>query len=189
MMKSGVSLDWKAAGPRAMPMKLEAGSLAYREANSDISLTPWGKLTRGNTVVEGENAIIALEDGKKGQKLIRKINASKARGSDVYPRRKLEYAADQLWVDLNDEGEVQKIIAQTNARLQMTSDVSETTVTANHVEMHFDTANGESVLSTRQRHRRCRGHVQAAGGCEPAARGNSHSPQQCARYEDAAGRP
>lgn len=171
LMKSDVKLDWKGAGPRAKPMKIEAGSLEYREASSEIWLRPWGKLTRGTTVVEGENATVHLEENKTGEKLIRKIDATKARGSDTYPRRKLQYAADELWVDLNDDGEVQKITAQTNARLLSASEDSETDVAAHHVEMIFVMKDGESVLST----------VDASGNAavtsKPLARPNRPTPE------------
>jgi lipopolysaccharide export system protein LptA len=148
-MKNAVSLDWKGRDPKAKAMKIEAGGLEYREAASEIWLRPWGKLTRGTTVVEGENATVRLENGSKpGEKLIRKIVATKARGSDSYPKRKLDYSADELWVDLNDGGEVQKITAQTNARLQSVADASETNVSAHHVEMNFEMKDGDSALST-----------------------------------------
>ena len=52
-LKNDVKLDWKPVGPNAKPMKIEAGTLYYREAESEIWLKPWGRLTRDTTVVEG----------------------------------------------------------------------------------------------------------------------------------------
>jgi hypothetical protein len=127
-MKNDVKLDWKSSKPRAKAMRMEAGGLEYREALSEVWLLRGAKLARENTVVEGESATIQLAEDKDGEKMVRKISASKAHGTDTYPTRKLEYAAEELWVDLNDEGEVQKIIAQTNAHLQAVSDASETSV-------------------------------------------------------------
>jgi lipopolysaccharide export system protein LptA len=148
LMKRDARLEWKTKGPHAKPMLVEAASLEYHEDTSEVWLKPWGRLTRENTVVEGENAVVHLEDDGAGSKFIRKIEATKAHGSDVYPHRKLQYSADELWTDFDDDGQVQKITAQTNARLVATSDSSETTVTAFHVEMNFDPQDDESVLTS-----------------------------------------
>ena len=60
-------------------------------------------------MVEGENVVIHLQEAGEGRKSIQKIEAVKAHGTDDYPHRKLQYAADQLWVDFNDDGVAQKI--------------------------------------------------------------------------------
>jgi len=148
LMKSDVRVDWKPLGPHAKLMKIEAGSLQYRETESQIWLNPWGRLTRENTVVEGQDVTVHLEENSAGHKVIRKIDTTKAHGSDSYPNRKLQYSAGALWVEFNDEGQVEKIIAQTNAQLVSTSETAETDVTADHVEMNFTAQNGDSVLSS-----------------------------------------
>jgi lipopolysaccharide export system protein LptA len=146
-LKQDVKLDWKPIGPHAKPMRIEAGSLEYHQAAAEVQLKPWGRLTRDTTVVEGENAVIHLQDAGEGHKSIRKIEAVKAHGSDTYPNRKLQYAAEQLWVDFDDDGAVQKITGQTNARLVATGETSETTVTAYHVDMNFDPQGDQSLLT------------------------------------------
>ena len=78
---------------------------------------------------------VGVEDGA-GSKFIRKIDTTKAHGTDSYPHRKLQYSADELWTNFDDDGLVQKIIAQTNARLVATSDSAETTVTALRIDRH-----------------------------------------------------
>ena len=148
LMKKDARLEWKTKGPHALPMLVEGGSLEYHEDTSEVWLKPWGRLTRGNTVVEGENAVVHLEEDGAGSKFVRKIEATKAHGSDTYPHRKLQYSADELWTDFDDDGQVQKITAQTNARLVATSDSSETTVTAFHVEMNFSPQDDDSVLTS-----------------------------------------
>jgi len=101
--------------------------------------------------------VVHLQDSvtSDGQRrtAIRQVEASKAHGSDTYPNRKLEYSAGELWVDFDDDSEVRKITGQTNARLVAVSEASETTVSAYHVEMDFDTGSRQSLLS----------HVAAAG--------------------------
>ncbi len=147
LMKSDVKLDWKSTRPGAKPMKIEAGSLEYRESESQIWLKPWGRLTRENTVVEGQNAVVYLQEAADGHKAIRKVVADNGHGIDTYPNRKLQYSAGQVWVDYDDAGLVQKIIAQSNAQLVSTSASSETLVTADHFDLDFETHDGESALA------------------------------------------
>ncbi|HWB82992.1 MAG TPA: LPS export ABC transporter periplasmic protein LptC [Bryobacteraceae bacterium] len=141
-MKSQVQLNWKTQGPNSKPMKIEAANLSYHEDIQEIWLKPWGKLTRENTVVEGQNDVVHLQDG-----VIQRIEANQATGTDTYPDRKLQYSANELYVEFSDEGEVEKITGQTNARLVSTSTTSETTVTADHVEMYFQAKDNESLLT------------------------------------------
>ena len=187
-LKQDVKLDWKPKGPHAKPMQIEAASLEYHEATQEIWLRPWGKMTRGNTVVEGENAIIHLQDAGEGRKSIQKIEAVKAHGTDVYPHRKLQYAADELWVDFNEDGVIQKITGQTNAQLQAVSDASETDVTAYHVEMNFDTKDDESLLTMVSAIGQRRGDFEAAACARPAAQRNARTAQRATGDEDAGGR-
>jgi lipopolysaccharide export system protein LptA len=142
-MKSDVEVHYTPDSPKAKPMVIQAGGLVYREENSDISLSPWGRLIRDNMTVEGDNPVIQLQDHKE----IRHVHALHAHGSDDLPARKLQYAADELWMDFNDHGEVEKITAQGNARLVSTSDSAETTVTGNHVDLDFQVQNHESLLT------------------------------------------
>jgi lipopolysaccharide export system protein LptA len=50
-------------------------------------------------------------------------------------------------VDFDDDGAAHKITAQNNARLVSTSEATETTVTANHVEMNFEPDGNQSILT------------------------------------------
>ena len=142
VMKKDVEVHWKSPGANASPMKIEGTSMAYHEVTSEIWLKPWGRLTRASSVVEGYDSVIHLQD-----QAIRKIESNRAHGSDDYPNRKLAYAADGLWIDFNDDGQVQKINGEGNARLVSTSDASETTVSATHVDMDFEMQDEQSVLS------------------------------------------
>ena len=146
-LKQDVVLNWLPEGPNAKPMKIETGSLYYHEATAEIWLHPWGRMTRENTVVEGDVATIKLQDDGKGHKSIHSIDATHAHGSDSYPRRNLQYAADGLHVDFNAEGVAEKIVGEGNARLVNTSDAAETDITARHVEMDFAVKEKESVLT------------------------------------------
>jgi lipopolysaccharide export system protein LptA len=146
LMKSDVEVDWKPIGPHAKLMKIEAGSLEYRESENQILLTPWGRMTRENTVVEGENPVIHLQDDGHGNKILSSIQTTKAHGTDNYPNRKLQYGADQLWMAFDEDGQVSRITAQGNANLTNTAQASETDVQANHVDMVFEPGESQSTM-------------------------------------------
>ena len=142
IMQSQVELHWRGSGSGAKPMKLEAGELIYRERDSVVLLNQWARLTRENTELNASGAVVTLKDG-----MIQKADAQQARGASRYPNRQLEYAADSLIMDFNEEGEVQKVAGDRHARLVSTSDATRTTVTADRVELDFAIVDGESTLS------------------------------------------
>ena len=155
-LKSGVEVDWKPAAPNAKATRIEAASLIYREAGSEIQMSPWGRMTRGSTTVEGENVMVHLKQVGSGgniKRVISQVHAQHAHGTDVMPARNLQYAADDLLVDCDDDGEIRKITGQNNARLVSTSESAETTVTGNHVDLDFNVIKKESILT----------HVAASG--------------------------
>jgi lipopolysaccharide export system protein LptA len=150
VMKNDVQVDWRGKRPNAKPMKIESASLTYHEADSTILLQPWARLTRGNTVVEGQDAVVHLqefltEDGKS-QFVLHQVDAKMAHGTDAYSNRKLQYSAGEMHVDFDDDGVVQTLKGHSNAQVTSVSDTAETTVKADIVEMNFATGNDESVL-------------------------------------------
>lgn len=140
-MRSGVELAWRGRGPKSRPMKLEAGELVYKEADSVVLLFPWSRLTRENAVLEAADAIVTLEDGA-----IRTVEAKQARGADRDPGRQLEYGADQLGMTFSPNGELEKITGEGNARVVSTSEAARTTVTTSHVDLEFEAGREESTL-------------------------------------------
>ena len=148
-LKNDVKLDWKPVGPNAKPMKIEAGTLYYREAESEIWLKPWGRLTRDTTVIEGEDATIKLQENESGHKALHSIDAIKAHGSDTYPNRKIQYSAGLLHVDFTEDGQTQKVTGggDSGAQLVATSESAETSIAAHHVDLNFDTTTDESILT------------------------------------------
>jgi len=141
-MKHDVEIHWKPVKPDAKPARIEAAGLSYHEATDEIWLKPWGRVTREGTVVEGNDAVIKMED-----QVIRKMTALKAHGSEDAPNRKLQYAADELEVDFNDDGVAQKVIAEKNADLTSTTPASETNVKAAHVELALEPHGHDSILT------------------------------------------
>jgi lipopolysaccharide export system protein LptA len=146
-LKQDVVLNWVPVGPHAKPMKIEAASLYYRESDAEIWLKPWGRMTREGTVIEGQDATVKLQDDGEGHKSIRTIDATHAHGSDTEPKRKLQYEADGLKVSFNEDGVVEQIVGEGNARLVDTGETSETTVTSRHVELKFNPGEKESTLT------------------------------------------
>jgi lipopolysaccharide export system protein LptA len=142
LMKGDVELHWNPPGTNAKPMKIEAATLAWHELTSEIWLKPWGRMTRESTIVEGSEVVVKLQD-----QVIRSITAVSAHGSDDYPNRKLRYAADDLAMEFDDDGLARKIVGNRNASLVSTTDVSETRVTADRVDLDFQTDGKESVLT------------------------------------------
>jgi len=141
-MKRDVEVHWNPPGTNAKPMKIEAATLAYHETTSEIWLKPWGRMTRESTIVEGNDVVVRLQD-----KVIRNITAIQAHGSDDYPNRQLRYTAGELAVDFDDDGLARKINGNRNASLVSTTDASETTVTADRVDLDFQPDGRESVLT------------------------------------------
>jgi lipopolysaccharide export system protein LptA len=149
-LKSAVEVNYTPEGPNAKPMKIEGSSLDYHEATNEVDLSPWGKLTRENTQVEGEDVVIHLEQTKTNDQVhrtLKQVHAVHGHGTDTYPNRKVQYAADEVLVDFNPDGVIEKITGQNNAHLVNTSQSAETTVTANHVDLDFTVVKKESLLN------------------------------------------
>jgi lipopolysaccharide export system protein LptA len=141
-LNSQAELHWNPPGPHAKPMKIEAGQVIYRENLSGIWLIPWARLTRDNTIVEGGETVIALQD-----RAIHHVETHNAHGTDAYPNRKLQYGADRLTVDYGDSGHVEKIAGEGNARLVSDSEGSQIIATGDQVDLQFADYNGESTLT------------------------------------------
>jgi lipopolysaccharide export system protein LptA len=142
-MKHAVEIDWTPPKPGAKRTKIEADGLAYHEATGEIWLKPWGKLTREATVVQGDEVVVTLQN----KETIKHVTALRAHGTAEYPNRKLRYAADEMAMDFDEDGQAQKVVGDKNALLVSSSETTETTVNADHVDMDLDTDSGESVLT------------------------------------------
>jgi lipopolysaccharide export system protein LptA len=147
-MKHDVKIDWKAATPESKELHIEAPSLYYHEASQQIEMLPNGRLTRDGAIFEGDTPVIHMQDDGKGHRTIKEVDASKAHGTEVQPNRKLDYSADKVWVDYNQKGKVQKIAGEGNSRVVSTAEYSETTATANRVDLFFAPGAKDSVLTS-----------------------------------------
>src|SRR5205807_6666215 len=102
---------------------------------------PWSKLTRESLGLNAGPAVVTLADG-----LIQKVDTRDAQGTDQRPGRNVTYAAEQLAMNFDDEGQIKNIVGEHNARLVSTSDTAETTITSDRVDLDFNTAEKDSVL-------------------------------------------
>ncbi len=149
-LKNDVEVNWTPEGPNAKPMKIEAASLVYHENTNEVDLSPWGKLTRENMQVQGDDVVVHLEQTKVNDQVrrtLKQVHAVRGHGMDVYPKRQVQYSADDLLVDFDGDGIIQKITGQNNAHLVSTTQTAETTVNANHVDLDFTIEKKESLLN------------------------------------------
>ena len=138
VMHKDVDMEWTKGKKK---MRVAAGELAYKEQEAKIYLKPWSRLTRDTLTLNAGAAVVTLKDGE-----IDLVEAENATGEDKQPKRVLEYAAEHLVMRFADKNAINRIEGERNARLVTTSDSGRTVVTAQHVDMDFETPNGESVL-------------------------------------------
>jgi lipopolysaccharide export system protein LptA len=143
VMHSQVDLTWRGTDPKAMPMKVAAGQVTYKERESKVFLSPWSKLTRDTMLLNAGPAVVTLVDGS-----IKLVETENALGGDQRPGRNLDYSAKQLRLDFDDDNQIQKITGVDQARLVSTQETAITTMTADRVVMDFDTSGDGSVLQT-----------------------------------------
>ena len=172
-LKDHAEIDWKAPTPHAPPLKIEAGDVVYKEAEGTVVLNNWARLTRDKMVVNAASGVVHLQD-----QVIRRVDALKAQGTDEYPKRKLEYAADEVQVVYNEYGEIEHITGRHNARLVSSSGGSETTMTSDVVDLDLAMVNGESVL------KRALGNGHAAISSKPVIAADGKPPETHVIHSD-----
>ena len=67
------------------------------------------------------------------------VETTQAKGTDQRPGRNLDYGANQLFVEFNDNNQIQKITGVDQARVVSTGETSQTTITSDRVVMDFET--------------------------------------------------
>ncbi len=140
-MRSDAEVVWFGNSPGRAPMKVEAGALSYRERDSAILLSPWSRLTRGNTRLEGGEAFVFLEEGT-----IRRVDTRDAKGEAGQGERLVEYAAENLRMEFARNGAMERILGDRNARLASSSRGARTEVKTDRLELFFGVTGGDSRL-------------------------------------------
>jgi lipopolysaccharide export system protein LptA len=124
-------------------MKIETAQLNYNERNATVFLTPWSKLTRDTLTMNAGPATVTLSDGN-----LKQVDTTQAKGVDQRPGRNLEFSANQLIVEFNDNNQIQKMTGVDQARVVSHGDTSQTTITSDRVVMDFETTESDSILQT-----------------------------------------
>ncbi len=136
-----VKLDWVGRDKTRPPMHIEADSLVYREAESKVHLLDHSVFERKTLKMTGGQAVVTLVDGA-----VRNVEAAKASGTDQQPRRKLDFSADVLKLDLNEHSEIEKVLGEGTSRVNVRTPTGDTAVNSDRVWMDFSTDGGESTL-------------------------------------------
>lgn len=142
IMHSNVELIWRGTDPKTIPMKIETGEVHYSEKDAKVYLSPWSRLTRDTMTIEGGPATVSLDKGT-----IKLVETTQAHGTDHRPGRDLEYGANQLALDFNDNNQITKITGTGQARLVATADTAVTTLTSDQVILFFETTSNNSLLT------------------------------------------
>jgi lipopolysaccharide export system protein LptA len=142
-LEHDVDLRLKGRDPAAKVMRVEAGELVYVEKDGVVRLGPWSRLTRDQTTMSAAESIVHLRNKK-----LDFITAAKASGADKQPGRDLEFAADELHVQYNEDRLIEKLNGVGNAKLVSRGPGSTTTMTGDSVDLAFNTQTGESELAS-----------------------------------------
>lgn len=140
-MHSEVKLHWVGDDPNDPPMDIEAASLTYKEQDAEIFLYERSKFRRDTLTLDGGNAVVRLREG-----VIESVDADRATGTDARKDRKIDYAADKLYIKFDEKGVLTNMTGDGNAKLVSTSPTSLTTVRAGRLDMEFEVAGNDSLL-------------------------------------------
>lgn len=141
-LKSNVALIWRGSRPGAPPMRIEAAEAIYKETEGKVFLMGSTRFARGTLAMTAGPAVITLDKGN-----IRMVETTNASGIDKLPDRSVEFAGEQLQLMFRDKGEIEKILANPNARLASTTKTSKTLVRSNWMDLQFAPSPDGSVLS------------------------------------------
>jgi lipopolysaccharide export system protein LptA len=139
-LRSQVSMDWRGK-EGSKPMHIEAGEAYYREGESKVTLQPWSKLTRDTLHMEGGTSLVTLDKGA-----IKQADSQAAHGVQDQPGRKVEFAADHLFMNFGEGMIVKSIQGEHNGKLVSTANATRTTVTGDRLDLAFDPTAKESTL-------------------------------------------
>lgn len=144
-LQRSVVLNLKGKNPKARPTKVDADELTYNETEATVRLGQHAKMTRDQSVLEAGATVVKLKDRK-----IDTIDAPAAHGTDKQSGRNLEYLADLMHAQYNDQGEMEKLEGTGNAKLVSHTRTAETTMTGGRLNLFFKAGESDSVLTSAQ---------------------------------------
>ena len=142
-MRASVELNLKARGEKGQPMKLEAGQLVYNEQGSSIVLSPWARLTRETSTLEGGQTFVTLNDG-----VVELVDAVNAKGIENTGDRATEYSAGRLMVHYTPDGDVDRVTGEPDARLVSSAEAARTTTTSDKIDLFFESKDHQTILTS-----------------------------------------
>src|SRR5580658_7912427 len=141
-LHSQVSMTWRGTDPDTIPMKIETDQLNYKERDGKVFLTPWSRLNRDTLMLNAGPAIVTVDHHGN----IQLVQTTQAKGTDLRPGRNLDFAANQLALDFNENNQIQKITGVDQAHVVSSGETSLTTITSDRVVMAFETTSTDSIL-------------------------------------------
>lgn len=141
-LRSTVSLDWRGKTEDSEPMHIQSGEAFYREKESKVILIPWSKMQRGTLNMDGQMTVVMIEDQEVRSAMIVQGHGVRDEGD-----RKTEFGADRLDMHFASGMKVDTIAGDQHGKLVSSAQTMKTTVTADHLDMTFDTAGQDSVLT------------------------------------------
>jgi lipopolysaccharide export system protein LptA len=136
------SMTWRGTDPDTIPMKIETDQLNYKEKEGKVFLTPWSKLTRDTLMMNAGPAIVTVDHHGN----IQFVETTQAKGTDQRPARNLDFAANQLRLEFNNNNQIQRITGVDQAHVLSAGETSQTTIASDRVVMDFDTTSTDSIL-------------------------------------------
>lgn len=142
LMQSEAELDWRGAGGARPPLHVEASRILYREVSSDVVLTGPTRLVRGTFELRGGDALVRLGEGG----LPERVETAEAAGGDILPSKRIDYQAGALVLWLAPGGEIRRIEAARQARLDSVTPAGRTRAAAERIDMEFEPRRDSSEL-------------------------------------------
>jgi len=143
-LKSAVSLNWIGSGPPENKVHVETSDLVYKELEQKIYLSPWSKMQRQTLTIQAQGSIVTLDDGHLHQ-----IDSVNAVGTDNRNGRQVEYSAVNMTALFNEDGALQEVLGDKDARVSSTQVGAKTIVTGDRADLVFsiqdEVVNGKQV--------------------------------------------
>ena len=136
-LKSAVSLDWIGSGPLQNKVHIETGDLVYKELEQKIYMAPWSKMQRQTLTINAHTSVITLLDQRLHQ-----IDSVTAVGTDHREGRDVEFAAANMAAHFNEDGVLQEVVGDKDARVSSSQAFAKTTLTGDRADLVFNITTG-----------------------------------------------
>jgi lipopolysaccharide export system protein LptA len=131
-LHSQVSLNWVGKGPAQKTFHVETSDLVYKEAEQKVYLSPWSKMQRDCTTIQGLGSVVTLQDG-----VLHQIDTDHAFGTDERDDRHTSYSADKMTALFDENGDLVNIVGENNAKVLASQPAARTTLTSNRADLRF----------------------------------------------------